>query len=197
MASSRDLHNWTKHGYAGIGAKSGSIINEIKDGRLVAAKINGKYWMSVGENSVELASSDDLIHWTKVGTVMTPRRAFPDSSLTEVGPQALLTGKGIILFYNGKNGDPRNNGDPQLPNGVYTGMQALFDAKDPAKLLARLDHPFFKPELSWEKSGQYAQGTTFIEGLVLFKGKFFLYYGCADTFVGVATCDSPRMDGEI
>lgn len=26
----------------------------------------------------------------------------------------------------------------------------------------------------------------FIEGPVLFHGKWFLYYGCADTFVGVA-----------
>jgi predicted GH43/DUF377 family glycosyl hydrolase len=32
-----------------------------------------------------------------------------------------------------------------------------------------------------------ASGTTFIEGLVLFKNQWFLYYGCADTFVGVAT----------
>ena len=27
----------------------------------------------------------------------------------------------------------------------------------------------------------------FIGGLVLFKNQWFLYYGCADTFVGVAT----------
>jgi predicted GH43/DUF377 family glycosyl hydrolase len=52
-----------------------------------------------------------------------------------------------------------------------------------------LDQPFFKPELAWEKTGQYAAGTTFSEGLVLFKGKWFLYYGCADTFVGVATAE--------
>jgi hypothetical protein len=39
--------------------------------------------------------------------------------------------------------------------------------------------------MPWEASGQYASGTTFIEGLVLFQNKWFLYYGCADTFVGV------------
>jgi predicted GH43/DUF377 family glycosyl hydrolase len=47
----------------------------------------------------------------------------------------------------------------------------------------------FKPELPFEKSGQYAAGTTFTEGLVLFKGKFFLYYGCADSLVAVAVSD--------
>jgi hypothetical protein len=30
----------------------------------------------------------------------------------------------------------------------------------------------------------------FSEGLSLFNGKWFLYYGCADTFVGVTMCDS-------
>jgi predicted GH43/DUF377 family glycosyl hydrolase len=159
-------------------------VQELKDGHLVAAKINGKYWMYVGEHSVTLASSDDLIHWVNGTTVMTTRPGFADSGLDEVGPAALLTEKGIVLFYNGKNG---KGGDPQLPGGVYTGMQALFDAKDPGKLIGRMDHPFIKPELPWEKSGQYKQGTTFIEGLVFFKYQWFLYYGCADTFVGVAT----------
>jgi predicted GH43/DUF377 family glycosyl hydrolase len=85
------------------------------------------------------------------------------------------------------NNAPNKGGDPQLSAGVYTGMQALFDAKDPSKLIARMDHPYLKPELPWEKSGQYKEGTTFTEGLVPFKNQWFLYYGCADTFVGVAT----------
>jgi len=186
VATSKDLHTWTKQGYAGIGQKSAAIVQEIKDGHLVAAKINGKYWMYVGVRSVSLASSDDLIHWGQGTKVMTTRKGFADSMLDEVGPLALLTDKGIILFYNGKNGSPDNEGDPRLSAGVYTGMQALFDAKAPGKLIARLDHPYIQPELLWEKSGQYQQGTTFTEGLVLFNKQWFLYYGCADTFVGVA-----------
>jgi predicted GH43/DUF377 family glycosyl hydrolase len=43
--------------------------------------------------------------------------------------------------------------------------------------------------LEFEKSGQYASGTVFIEGLVLHNGKYYLYYGCADSFVGVAVYD--------
>jgi predicted GH43/DUF377 family glycosyl hydrolase len=62
----------------------------------------------------------------------------------------------------------------------------LFAAYDPAHLLARTDEPIFKPELPFERSGQYVAGTTFAEGLVFFKGRWFLYYGCADSFLGVA-----------
>jgi len=42
---------------------------------------------------------------------------------------------------------------------------------------------------SFEKSGQYVNGTVFIEGMVYFKKKWFLYYGCADSRVAVAVYD--------
>lgn len=41
----------------------------------------------------------------------------------------------------------------------------------------------------FEKSGQYVNGTVFMEGLVFFKKKWFLYYGCADSRVAVAIYD--------
>lgn len=41
----------------------------------------------------------------------------------------------------------------------------------------------------FEKSGQYVNGTVFMEGLVFFKKKWFLYYGCADSRVSVAIYD--------
>jgi predicted GH43/DUF377 family glycosyl hydrolase len=40
--------------------------------------------------------------------------------------------------------------------------------------------------LPHEMTGQYSSGTTFSEGLVFFRGKWFLYYGTADSFVGLA-----------
>ena len=64
---------------------------------------------------------------------------------------------------------------------------AVWSAANPAKLLARTETPVFKPELPFEQTGQYKAGTTFSEGLVLFQGKWWMYYGCADSFVGVAT----------
>ncbi|RYD20907.1 MAG: hypothetical protein EOP69_01610, partial [Spirochaetia bacterium] len=119
---------------------------------------------------------------------LAPRQGRFDSGLAECGPPAILTPKGIVLLYNGKNANG-DSADPALKPGVYANGQALFDANDPTKLLARSDQPFFKPELSWEATGQYAAGTTFIEGLVYFNEKWFLYYGCADSFVGVAMHD--------
>jgi predicted GH43/DUF377 family glycosyl hydrolase len=53
-------------------------------------------------------------------------------------------------------------------------------------VISRSDNYFLKPTLPHEVSGQYLAGTTFAEGLVYFKGKWFLYYGTADSFVGLA-----------
>ena len=54
------------------------------------------------------------------------------------------------------------------------------------KLIARSDAPFIRPTEPYERTGQYVEGTTFVEGLVPFNGRWFLYYGMADSRVGVA-----------
>jgi predicted GH43/DUF377 family glycosyl hydrolase len=146
------------------------------------------YW---GEGSIHLATSADLLHWTPVEdktgellVVLAKRSKHFDSGFPEVGPPPLLTAEDILVMNNGKN-DPED-GDPELGSNAYAAGQALFRADDPSKLIARANEPFLKPELPFEKTGQYAAGTTFAEGLVAFKGKWFLYYGCADSMVGVA-----------
>ena len=198
VATSRDLRHWKKHGPAfarlegekGLarGSKSAAILQrqDANDPtRWVIAKVGGKYVMYWGEGSVNVATSENLVDWRHEGMVMAPRAGFFDSALTEVGPAALLTKKGIVVFYNGKNATD-GRADQKYPKGVYCGGQALFDAANPKKFLDRLDVPYFKPEADFEKTGQYKDGTVFTEGLVFHRGKWHLYYGCADSFVGYA-----------
>ncbi|MBR6048429.1 MAG: hypothetical protein IKP44_10155 [Bacteroidaceae bacterium] len=202
VATSRDLVHWQKHGpafrdayngkYKDMFCKSGSIVTRMKKGQQVIARLKGKYWMFWGERFVNVATSEDLIHWTPIENaqgellhVMDTRDGFFDSDLTECGPPAILTSRGILLFYNGKNrGDSRR--DTRFTANSYCAGQALFSSKDPTRLIDRLDTPFFVPEADFEKSGQYPAGTVFIEGLVPFQGKWYLYYGCADSRVSVA-----------
>ncbi|RHJ95050.1 glycoside hydrolase family 130 protein [Parabacteroides bouchesdurhonensis] len=202
VATSRDLQSWEKHGPAFVKAyngrffdefsKSASIVTKLVGGKQVIAQIDGKYWMYWGEKFVNVATSTDLVNWTPMLDekgdflkVITPRKGKFDSSLTECGPPAVLTDKGIMLFYNGKNADG-TEGDMLYTANSYCAGQALFDAKDPARLIDRLDRPFYMPESDFEKSGQYPAGTVFIEGLVFFNQKWYLYYGCADSRVAVA-----------
>lgn len=201
LATSPDLKNWTKHGpifeeykegkYNHRETKSGAIVTELRDGKLVAAKINGKYYMYYGVPHIWLASSTNLIDWEpvedyegKLAPVLNPRPGYFDSWLVEAGPPPVLTKDGIVVLYNA--GNSSNIGVKDLGNRVYTSGQALFSVEEPWKLLDRSDTPFLKPELPFEKSGQYKDGTTFVEGLVYFDDMWYLYYGTADSMVGVA-----------
>ncbi len=198
VATSKDLVHWDKHGYAFATSplikkwsKSGSIVCCRDKDRLIATKINGKYWMYWGEKHVHAATSDDLITWipllddhAKPYIIISPRMGKFDSLLVEPGPPAILTEKGILLLYNGKNS--HLCGDAQINPGAYSAGQILLHRDDPMQLLERLDEPFFKPELPFEQTGQYKDGTVFIEGLVYFQDRWLLYYGCADSLVGVA-----------
>jgi predicted GH43/DUF377 family glycosyl hydrolase len=204
-ATSKDLRNWTKQGpvfeeahdgkFLDVWSKSGSMVTELVDGRLIAKKINGKYLMYWGELFVNLAVSSNGVDWEPTlkenGELLysfTPTVNEFDSHLTEPGPPALYTENGILLLYNGKNlsGEGATS---KYPEGTYCGGQVLFDKNNPTKMIARLETPFICPSLPHEISGQYKAGTTFIEGLVYFKEKWFLYYGTADSMVGLAVKD--------
>ena len=208
VATSTDLIAWTKHGLAfgnayngrfkDLDCKSASIVTKLKDSKIVTQKVNGKYFMYWGERAICAAVSDDLINWEPVLDennnlleIAKPRHGYFDSRLTECGPPALMTEDGIVLIYNGKNGYKEER-DPNYPAGTYAAGQFLFDKGDPFKVLDRLDKPFFWPDADFEKSGQYPSGTVFTEGLAYLNGRYYLYYGCADSFVALATFDEKK-----
>jgi predicted GH43/DUF377 family glycosyl hydrolase len=198
VASSKDLYHWTKHGhafkgdtsYVNIWSKSGSIVCKYENGKAVAVKINNKYWMYWGDTDIFLASSHDLIDWAPLETnegkllsVFGPRKRMFDSDLVEPGPPAILTEKGILLIYNSRNAPAK--GDTGLAEGTYAASQILLDKNDPAKVLDRMDTYFIKPDKPYEITGQ-VNHVCFVEGLVNYKGKWFLYYGTADSKIAVA-----------
>ncbi len=200
IATSTDLRHWTKFGpifgvsgkYAHLNDKSAGIITRVQGGRLLAARIHGRYWMYWGEGEIHLASSRDLVHWHPLESndghpkiLLRRRPGKGDSGFPETGPPAVLTSHGIVLLYNGINARDATR-DPAIGEGTYSVQEALFSSKHPDRLMARTDTPVLQPTLAWEEHGQYTEGTTFAEGLVLFHGYWYLYFGAADSFVGAA-----------
>jgi predicted GH43/DUF377 family glycosyl hydrolase len=215
VATSTDLKKWTKHGsvftkadngkYLNLWSKSGSIVSTYVDGKIIATKVNGKYWMYWGDQNIWAATSTDLINWEPVEMaanekapialkgqalnmpllkiIVPTRDKMFDADLVESGPPAMLTSKGILLIYNARN--LKNIGDTSLPDGTYTGGQVLLSKTDPTKVIKRLDHYFFKPDKAYELTGQ-VNNVCFLEGLANYQGKWFLYYGTADSKIAVA-----------
>ena len=222
IASSKDLKKWTKHGhafakayngkYVDVWSKSGSIVSTYRDdGKIVATKINGKYWMYCGDVNIWLAESEDLINWIpvlysegekpeielrhnsveipEVKIVFGPRKGKFDSDLVEPGPPAMITDKGIVLIYNSRN--VPSIGDSTLAEGTYAASQILIDKNDPAKVIERMDTYFLKPDKQYEISGQ-VNHVCFVEGLVRFNNSWYLYYGTADSKIAAAVKASTK-----
>lgn len=169
LATSKDLMNWQKKGpiISWDWSKSGAILSE---------KIGDRYIMYFGDSNIWIACSNDLLRWeVEARPVLRPRKGYFDSRLVEPGPPPIVTADGILLIYNGADDSNR-----------YSVGWVLFSKDDPTKVMARADQPILEPTESWEKYGQ-VYNVTFAEGLVKKGDTWYLYYGAADTYVGVAT----------
>ncbi len=217
VATSTDLRSWEKHGsvfqnaeggdFVDMWSKAGAIVCSEENGRMVAEKINGKYWMYWGESNIYMATSDDLINWQPIletdpqkmqldtmrnysvafEIVFSTRRGKFDSELVEPGPPAVITNQGILLIYNSKNSPVF--GDKSLADGTYAAGQIIMDKEDPSKVLHRTDEWFITPDQPFEITGQ-VDNVCFVEGLAHFNNKWFLYYGTADSKIAVAESQS-------
>jgi predicted GH43/DUF377 family glycosyl hydrolase len=182
LATSQDLVHWERKGVILPAYKGHWNVGWTKSGAIVPEKIDGKYWMYFLGTSADktdqmgLAYSTDLIHWTEAtDTPVLPRRPGQfDSRVVEPGPPPILTPRGIMLVYNAA--------DDKL---VYRTAVAIFDRKDPSKVIFRSDTAIFEPEKEWEKVGQ-VPNVVFVEGMVKKGNRYFFYYGAADKYVGVA-----------
>jgi predicted GH43/DUF377 family glycosyl hydrolase len=176
------------------------------------------YW---GEGTCFAATSEDLLRWVPlefdagadryltlttdgvVGSwdvhrvsgqrvlrpVLFPRRGRFDSLLVEPGPSGVKTEDGVVLIYNGAH--MIDGGEGIAASVAYQPGQVLFDGADFASPIARAEAPFLRYSEDRELSGQ-VDNVCFAEGIVLFNGTWFLYYGMADSRIGCATAPLHR-----
>ncbi|KAI7164311.1 hypothetical protein KC349_g703 [Hortaea werneckii] len=218
IASSEDLLTWRKTpplfpGWQDVAYSDIDIpmprLNHSKSGAIVREPTaDGLYHMYWGDSFLYHATSQDLTNWTTLPAEQyfaAPLLPW-ENRLIEPGPAPVKTRDGNwILFYNGMTtgriGYPQNQYstgqmllDPsgsfrpnlQVPEGEY--QPALRDGP-----IARVERPVLVPEGEEEESGQVDR-VVFSEGLVQFRGKWFLYFGQADSTLGVATAEVMPWD---
>ncbi|HEX3795519.1 MAG TPA: glycoside hydrolase family 130 protein [Acidimicrobiales bacterium] len=215
VATSDDLRTWVKHGPAFAGtpyvrrwSKSGSVVTELVDGRLVAARfeqLHGCFVMYWGEGTCFAATSDDLVHWQPVqfdagaDRFLSYRTESASWSVhrvpgTEVLRPLLFPRPGrfdSLLVEPGPPAIRTADGVVLIYNGAsfteagvaYRPAQVLFDAGDPLSPIARSTSPCLESD---NLGGQVAN-VCFAQGLVLFNGAWHLYFGMGDSRIGLAT----------
>ncbi len=122
--------------------------------------------------------------WSESVPVMMPGiRAVWDGSRIGMGPQVVVTPKGILVVYHGVQ--------PKSSGRIYRWGLALFDLNNPAKVLARVPHWVFGPEADYEMAGD-VPAVAFPNGLTHDPdtGILRVYYGGADSCIAMAETSS-------
>jgi beta-1,2-mannosidase len=229
VATSDDLRHWDKQGPAFADtphtrrwSKSGAIVTAMRDGRLVAAKVDDRYVMYWGEGTCYAAVSSDLVRWTPLEFDAGADRYLSHDAAASIGSWVVhrIPGQRVLrplMFPRPSRFDSLlvEPGPPALltvdgvvliyngaavahtEGGVAVGVsyqpgQALFDKLDPTSLIARAEDPFIVNADFEELEGQVGN-VCFAQGLVPFNESWFLYFGMADSRIGCATAPIGRL----
>lgn len=110
--------------------------------------------------------------------IIGPRINCWDSAKVGISAPPIKTKYGWLLLYHGVS----------RSHSTYRMGALLLDLKDPAIVLARSTDPIFEPEEEYEKRG-VVNNVVFPCGMVVKDKLLYIYYGGADTVVGVATME--------
>ena len=178
------------------------IVSEgdIRNGVLFPEKVNGKFLRFDRPNKVQLeggpssgstiflSESDDLLHWTSGKPVMGGRFHYWDENIGS-GPPPVKTREGWLQIYHGV-------AMHFASSNIYQAGVALHDLNDPSKVLARGRYNILEPRELFELTGQ-VPNVVFPSGMIvesydsdgfaMMDSKVLVYYGAADTSVGLAT----------
>jgi len=156
-----------------------------KSACLLPEKINGKYviFHRIFPN-ILIDFVDDLEfgpgNYLKGEYKIGPRSPmWWDSRKVGVGAPPLKTKDGWLLIYQSVD-------DKDASHYLVGAM--LLDLNDPTKVLHRSSHPIVEPDQWYDNEG-FKAGVVYPCGAVIIKGRLFVYYGGADSYVCVATAD--------
>ncbi len=144
---------------------------KIKDEYIIIHRIPPHIW---------IARSDDLIHWRDHNILMSPQGNGWEYFKMGAGGPPIKTDKGWLFIYHAVD-----------KNWVYRLGYAILDLEDPNKVIYRHKEPILEPTEICERTGVVAN-VVFSCGAVVIDDTLFVYYGGADTVIGVAT--SPLKD---
>ena len=157
-----------------------------RNGVLFPRKINGKYvMMSRPSDSghtpfgdIYISQSPDMKYWGEHRHVMGPLKGW-ESKKIGAGPIPIETDEGWLCFYHGVL---------ESCNGVvYSFSACILDKEQPGKVKYRCGEYLINPREIYECVGD-VQNVTFPCATLCDAdtGRIAIYYGCADTCVGLA-----------
>lgn len=170
---------------------------EDKDAAMFPRRIDGRWAMIHrpsplwGGAHMWISYSPDLRHWGDHTLLLEAREgAWWDAGKIGLGPPPLETDDGWLVMYHGVH----LTGD----GPIYRAGLALLDLDDPTIVRHRMDEWVFGPSAPYEINGDVAH-VVFPCGWIVDEAadRVHLYYGGADTVVGLATASFSELRARI
>jgi predicted GH43/DUF377 family glycosyl hydrolase len=159
-----------------------------KDAALFPERINGKLvFLHRYQPDIHINFIDDFAdlggnHLLVSNPIMRPRLGMWDDAKIGLSSTPIKTKYGWLIIYHGVSSK----------DSVYRVGAALLDLKHPDKVIARTRDPLLEPEMPYELEGMVAH-VVFPCGSLIRGKKLYIYYGGADTVIGVATMDAKTL----
>ncbi|HOK35490.1 MAG TPA: glycosidase [Candidatus Pacearchaeota archaeon] len=193
MAVSTDLFHWKKFDNLLLP----EVLQPEKNGVLFPKKINNYYTLYYRvEPSIYVAYSKNLAilppKWIGHKVIATPRENSWDAWKIGAGAPPIETRDGWLLIYHGVDQPAPSRREVRKKDGkeekrTYRLGVMLIDKENPEKILYRSKGWILEPQEPYEKEG-VVPNVVFTCGAVVIGDTLFVYYGAADTVIGVATC---------
>jgi beta-1,4-mannooligosaccharide/beta-1,4-mannosyl-N-acetylglucosamine phosphorylase len=172
---------------------------DIRNGVLFPEKVNGSYLRmdrpnksrhdngTTSGSTIWLSKSDDLLNWDPLAPLIDGRFHYWDEFIGS-GPPPVKTHKGWLHIYHGVAGHFGSS-------NIYQAGVMLLDLNDPSKVLSRSWCNILEPRELYELIGQvpnvvFPSGIIVMdyddEGFAMPDSEVYVYYGAADTCVGLA-----------
>lgn len=182
IAVSKDGEHFTQLCYTTppqIDDRDNALFPEKIDGRFALLRRPMQY---VGERygtdipGIWLSFSEDLHTWTEPELVAVAEN--PEWEGLKIGAAAtpLKTEAGWLVLYHGVDN-----------HSVYRVGALLLDLADPRRVVARTKKPIMEPLMHYERFGLVINNTVFPTANLIYQDKIYIYYGCCDTCISLAT----------
>jgi predicted GH43/DUF377 family glycosyl hydrolase len=178
LALTQDFHAFERYGII--------MPPEDKDAALLPRRIDGRWALihrpvSAPRAHMWMSYSPDLCHWGNHKLMLEARRgAWWDANKIGLSPPPIETPQGWLVIYHGVR--------QTAAGSIYRFGLALFDLQKPEHCLMRGAEWIFGPQESYEQRGD-VDNVVFPCGYTIAPDgdTIHLYYGAADTSIGLAT----------
>ena len=165
--------------------KKGLMMKQLEQrtSGLLPGKIEGEFVLFHRPMpNMWISRSRDLQNWEKGKCMFETREGSWYENKLGIGAPPIETEHGWLLFWHGKN----NRAEYAL--GIM-----LLDKNNPSKIINFQEEPILSCMMAYEKEG-FCPNVVYTNGAVRFKNKYFVYYGCCDRCLSVATIDVSMVD---